>query len=222
MNEVIEIQILKKIKKAGKGALFFSEDFVTTGSSKAVNKALERLVAKGELMRAARGIYVRPQTDRIIGKLTPGIEAIAKAIAKRDRARIVPTGIYALNRLGLSTQVPMNVVYLTDGAARKVTIGNRKITFKKATPKNVATVGEISGLAIQALRTIGKDNVSEDELQKIRALLKKEKPTRLEHDIRLAPAWIREIMKPILKEVTNENSIARVVEPPRTNQAQHL
>lgn len=86
----------------------------------------------------------------------------------------------------------------------------------------MATVGEISGLAIQALRTIGKDNVSEDELQKIRALLKKEKPTRLEHDIRLAPAWIREIMKPILKEVTNENSIARVVEPPRTNQAQHL
>lgn len=202
MNETVEIQILKKIKKAGRGTLFFSEDFVTTGSPKAVNKALERLVAKGELMRAARGIYVRPQINSIIGKLTPGIEAIAKAIAKRDRARIVPTGIYALNRLGLSTQVPMNVVYLTDGAARKVTIGNRKITFKKVTPKNVATVGEISGLAIQALRTIGKDNVSDDELQKIRALLKKEKPTRLEHDIRLAPAWIREIMKPILRELT--------------------
>lgn len=204
MFESTEIQILNRIKKAGRGVLFFTESFIAYGNTETVKKALQRLTNAGELERVAAGMYVRPATDSIIGKVTPGIEDIAKAIAKRDKARIVPTGIYALNRLGLSTQVPMKVIYLTDGAARKIKIGNRTVTFKKATPKNVAAVGEISGLAIQALRTIGKDKVTEDEIKKIQELLKKEKPTRLEHDMRLAPAWIREIMKPVLKHPANE------------------
>ena len=198
MNDTIELQVITKIKKAKRGALFFTENFLTKGNAKAVNKALERLVKDGELVRVATGIYVRPEKDPIIGIVTPGIEAIAKAIARRDKARIVPTGVYALNRLGLSTQVPMNIVYLTDGTARKIKIGKRTITFKKTTPKNVAAIGEISKLAIQALRSIGKENVTTVEIQKIQELLKKEKPTHLQHDIRLAPEWIRQIMKPIL------------------------
>lgn len=202
--ESIEVQILKKIKKAKGGALFFADSFQNQGNEKAISKALERLVLKGEIMRVATGIYVRPVTDSIIGLLTPGIDDIAKAIAKRDKARIVPTGIFALNRLGLSTQVPLNIVYLTDGAARKIKIENTTITFKKTTPKNVAAVGEISRLAIQALRTIGKANVTSEEIEKIQNLLSREKRTKLEHDIRLAPAWIREIMKPALKNSRNE------------------
>lgn len=198
MNDNIEIQILAKVKKARRGALFFNDDFMTKGQADAVRKALERLVKNGDLMRVARGIYVRPEKDPIIGIVTPGIDAIAKAIARRDKARIVPTGVYALNRLGLSTQVPMNIVYLTDGAARKIKIGKRSITFKKTTPKNVAAIGELSKLAIQALRSIGKENVTAEEIQKIQELLKKEKPTHLQQDIRLAPEWIRQIMKPIL------------------------
>jgi len=191
----IEKQILNRIAKAGRGMLFFTDNFITYGTQEAVRKAMERLVKAGELERVATGIYVRPKLDSIIGKITPGAEEIAKAIARRDRARIVPTGAYALNRLGLSTQVPMNIVYLTDGAPRKIKIGRRTITFKKATPKNVAAVGEISRLAIQALRTIGKDNVTQDEITQVQQLLKKEKRTKLEHDLRLAPAWIRKIMK---------------------------
>ena len=165
---------------------------------------MERLVKNQALERVTAGVYVRPEIDPYIGKVPPNIEAIAEAIAKRDGARIVPTGVYALNRLGLSTQVPMNVIYLTDGSARKVNIDNRNIVFKRVSPKNVATVGEISGLVIQALRTIGKENVREDEIIKIQELLKKEKRTRLVHDIRLAPSWIRAIMQPILKQPINE------------------
>lgn len=204
MSKSIENKVFEKIKKSRRGKLFFVENFLAAGNAKSVNKALERLVIKGELMRVAMGIYVRPEIDNIVGEITPVIEDIAKAIAKRDRARIVPTGIYALNRLGLSTQVPLNVIYLTDGAARKIKIGNNTITFKKATPKNVAAVGEISRLAIQALRTIGRGHVTEDEIKKIQYLLKKEKRTKLEHDIPLAPAWIREIIFPILKSRSDE------------------
>lgn len=195
MIKSIESQILTRISKAKRGVLFFSDSFIAFGTPDAVRQALSRLVKAGELLRVATGIYVRPQTDSIVGIVTPGVEEIARAIAKRDKARIIPTGVYALNRLGLSTQIPMNVVYLTDGAARKIKIGKRTITFIKTTPKNLTAVGEISSLVIQALRTIGKDNATEAEIKKIQQLLKKEKPTRLQHDIRLAPAWIREIMK---------------------------
>lgn len=139
-----------------------------------------------------------------MGKLTPSIEKVAIAIAKRDKAKILPTGFYALNRLGLSTQVPMNIVYLTDGSARKIKIGNQTILFKIISPKSVAVVGEISGLAIQALKEISKEKVLDKEIKHIQELLKHEKPTRLEHDIRLAPMWIKEIMKPVLKEMKDE------------------
>jgi hypothetical protein len=204
MIDTIEYQILEKIKKAKRGTLFFSDSFLSKENFEGVRKALQRLVKKSELMRIATGIYVRPEIDPVIGAVTPGIEQIAKAIAKRDKARIVPTGNYALNRLGLSTQVPLNVVYLSDGAARKVKVGKRTITFKKASPKNVSTIGEISTLAIQALRTLGKDKASSDEISKIQELLQKEKPTHLQHDYRLAPEWIRQIMLPVIKMKLNK------------------
>lgn len=198
MPESAEIQILNKIKKAKRGSLFFVEDFLRFGNSKAVTKALERLVKKEEIARVARGIYARLEKDPILGPVKPGTEAIAKAIAKRDKARIVPTGVLALNALGLSTQIPMNVVYLTDGAARRITIGKRKIIFKKVSPKNLTAIGEISGLAIQALKEMGKGNVTEKDKQKIMSHLKNENKYRLEHDIRLAPEWIRKIMRQAL------------------------
>jgi hypothetical protein len=200
MENSTEIQLLERIKKAGRGVLFFTENFITYGNTKTVSKALERLVNSGELDRVATGIYVRSKMSAIVGKVTPTIEDIVKAISKRDKARIVPTGSYALNQLGLSTQVPMNIVYLSDGSARKIKVGNYTITFKKASPKNVSAVGEISRLAIQALKEIGKEKITDKEIKHIQELLKKEKPTRLEHDIRLAPTWIREIMQPILKK----------------------
>jgi hypothetical protein len=204
MNLTVEVQILEKIKKAKRGTLFFNENFITKGHADAVRKALERLVRAGELIRIAAGLYVRPEIDPVIGAVTPGIDEIAKAIAKRDKARIVPTGVYALNRLGLSTQVPLNMVYLTDGTARKVRIGNRAITFKKTSPKNLTAIGNISRLAIQALRTIGKDNVSLDEIEKIQELLRNENPVHLQLDYRLAPEWIRRIMQPVLKELGDQ------------------
>jgi len=197
--ESADKKILVKIKKAKRGTLFFADSFVTSANSKTVNKALERLANSGEIDRVATGIYVRPKLNKTIGKTYPDIDEIAKAIAKRDRAKIVPTGSYALNRLGISTQVPMNIVYLTDGAARMVKIRKFTIKFKKTTPRNVSAVGKISKLVIQALRTIGKKYVTDEEIRQFQHILRHEKPTHLEHDIWLAPAWIREIMKSSLK-----------------------
>ena len=195
MSDKNEIQILNKVKKAKRGTLFFAENFISTGDNEAVRKALQRLTDSGALKRVTTGMYVRPEKDPVLGFVLPGVEDIANALAKRDKARIVPTGVYALNRIGLSTQVPLNVVYLTDGTARKIIIGKQIITFKKTSPKNLAAIGDISKLVIQALRTIGKDKITEEEKKKILTLLKKEKINHFEHDLRLAPVWIRQIMK---------------------------
>ena len=194
MDESTESQIVSRVKKARRGSVFFIDSFSSVANPKSVNKALERLTKSGEFQRVATGIYVRPVQDKVIGTVLPGIDEIAAAIAKRDKARIVPTGSYALYKLGLTTQVPMNAVYYTDASGRKVQIGRQTITFKKASAKQVAAIGAISKLAIQALRTIGKDNVTDEELQKIRELLKNEKPYQLQHDLKLAPEWIRKLL----------------------------
>jgi hypothetical protein len=199
----VDDKVIAKIKKAKRGSLFFTEDFLSFGSAKTVAKALERMVEKEEVFRVARGIYARLEKDPILGLLKPSTEAIAQAIAKRDKARIVPTGILALNALGLSTQVPMNVVYLTDGAKRKIDLGKRKILFKNTAPKNLSAIGKISSLVIQALKEIGKDNCTENEIQIILKQLAKEEPYRLEHDIRLAPEWIRVIMRQAINTSKN-------------------
>ena len=126
--------------------------------------------------------------------MLPSIEEIAVAIAKRDRAKIVPTGSYAMYKLGLTTQLPLNIVFYSDTSARKIKIGKQSIVFKKASSKNLAFVGEISTLAIQALRKIGKDQVTVEEINHIKNILKNENPKHLQHDLLLAPVWIRKLL----------------------------
>lgn len=195
MSKSIEIQVLEKIKRSPRGMLFFVGSFAGIANSKSANKALERLVRSGEIERVAQGIYVRPVIDNYIGKVLPGIEEIAVAIAKRDRAKIIPTGSYAMYKLGLTTQVPLNIVFYTDTSARKIKIGKQTINFKKASSKNLAFVGEISTLAIQALRTIGKDEVTAEEVKQIKKVLKNENLKNLQHDLLLAPVWIRKLIE---------------------------
>jgi hypothetical protein len=198
MDYTVENKILARMKKAKRGVAFFSSDFAAYGTNNTCSKALERLTKDGKIMRVARGIYVIPQKSKWFGHTAPGIEAIAAAIARRDKARIIPTGLFAENLLGLSTQVPMKTVYLTDGTSRKITIDKGTLIFKRTAPKNVSAYGKISGLVIQALKSIRKERVTDDDIEKIVAVLKKEKPQYLAHDITLAPEWIRVIMRKAL------------------------
>lgn len=196
--ESIHEKIKETVLKTKRGVLLFPEDFNTFGSSEAVRLALHRLEKQGIITRIAQGIYFRPIISDYIGEVLPSAEEVALGIAKRDRIKIVPTGVYALNALGLSTQVPLNLVYLTDGTPRIIKIGKRTIKFKKTTPKNLLAKGEISSLVIQALREIGLDQITADEEKKIIELLKKETPDNLLNDIHLAPIWIKKIMQKAL------------------------
>lgn len=197
----IEENIKNQILSIEKGVLLFPEDFKNIGSSEAVRLALHRLYKNNFITRIAQGIYVRPKKNDLIGELLPTAEEVAYGIAKRDRIKIVPTGIYALHTLGLSTQIPLKLTFLTDGAPREIKIRKQTIKLKRTTPKNLKAKGKISSLVIQALRTIGKDKMTKEEESQILKLLSKETKINLTHDIDLAPVWIRKIMK---KAVTNE------------------
>lgn len=196
----IEETILNKIKRGKKGAIYFTEDFHSDFTIEAVRVAFHRMVKKGDVKRVANGIYVRPITNSYIGEVMPSAEEVAQAIAKRDRAKLIPSGSLALNLLGLSNQVPLNLVYLTDGSARKITIGNRTIKFKKVSPKTLSAKGELSGIAILALKALGKDNLDAERELHLIEVLKKEDKSKLIHDAKLAPEWIRKILKRALEE----------------------
>jgi len=195
--ESIDDKILSKIRKCGVGKIYFSSDFSSYGESKSVLKALERLVKDEKLIRLSRGIYLYPKMDKELGLgvLYPSLETIAQSIAKRDKARIAPTGIYALNKLGLSTQIPMNVVYLTDGSPRKINLSDgRIIVFKQATPKKMSFSSELAMLIVFALKEITKDRVTDEHLEKIKSLLQNEPKERIMADSNLMPAWIKSII----------------------------
>ena len=191
----VEYQITEALKQLPKGSVLFVDDFLDYGNPESVKKALLRLKEKNLLVRLAHGIYLFPKIDKELGVLFPSTEDIAKAIARRDKARIVLTGVQALNKLGLSSQVPMKVVYLTDGAARTVKVGKRTISFKKTSPKNLLTQGEISSLVIQALKTIGQNNIDNETIKKILDILKNEQQENIKNDAKLSPAWIHKILK---------------------------
>lgn len=199
----IEKKILNQIKKGKRGRLIFANDFVQLGEQKTISKALERLTNEGTILRISRGIYCYPKIDKVLGLgvLYPTLEDIAEAVAKRDKARIVPTGIYALNRLGFSTQIPMNVVYLTDGSERKLNLSNgATIEFRNAAPKNFAFKSHLAMLLTFAYKNIGKDKITPEIIAHTKDLLAKEEKQVIEQDYQLMPAWVSSIIKSLYEE----------------------
>lgn len=187
--------IKKRIEEAGHGTLFFPDTFADAGTSDAVRSALVRLCEKGILSRVAQGIYSYPRVDERWGGgvILPSVDEIAQAIAARDRVRIAPTGAYALYRLGLSTQIPANVVFVTDGSPRRVSIGKgRGILFKHTSEmRTFAFKSSLMALIVTALREIGEGNVTEAHMTVIREQLKNIPAEELGHDLSLAPLWVR-------------------------------
>jgi hypothetical protein len=198
-----ENQIKKWIIRQRRGKIFFASDLQNFGSSGAVRLSLFRLCKEGFITRLSAGIFVYPKYSKFLEDyVNPSIEEIAKAIAKNEKIRIIPTGLYALNALGLSTQVPMRVVFLTDGTPRSIKLkGEIAIIFKKTIPKYLSFKSKIATLVIFALKEIGNGKVLETELQRIKDVLSHEKPEIIKHDASLAPQWISEIL---LKLIENE------------------
>jgi hypothetical protein len=153
-----------------------------------------RLRRNGAIRQLARGLYDQPRHDPQLGAIAPSIDSIAAAVKDRDSVRIQPGGAYAANLLSLSDQVPMRVVFLTDGNSRVVRLGRQTIAFRRTTPRNLATAGRTSGLVIQALRHLGQKHVDNSTIDVLQRRLSEKDRRQLAKDFRYAPAWIGGIM----------------------------
>ncbi len=196
--QTLRHKVLNRVRGKGRGWVFSPKAFLDLGSRAAVDQVLHRLADKGSIRRLRRGLYDFPKTNPLLGKLTPAPDRIANALAKNSDSRIQVAGAYAANILGLSTQVPGRIVYLTDGNSKHVQIGNQTIELRHASPKNLAGVGKTSGTVIQALRYIGCDQVDDKVIARLRSALSDDDKAALSKDIAHAPDWLRPVVYQIV------------------------
>ncbi|MBO5780211.1 MAG: hypothetical protein J6R27_03790 [Muribaculaceae bacterium] len=198
MQRTVEQKIRAKITYAKYGEVFFVSSFPQF-DVEYVTKLLAMYEKEGLITRIAKGVYVKAKKTRF-GVVYPSAFELVTEIAKRDKAIVFPTGETAANRLGFSTQVPMNACFITSGTPRKLKLGNRTVTLKHGVPKNFAYKGKLMPELVQALRSIGEENIT-DAVDKRVAQLLYETPEleTIEHDLLLAPVWIRQIIKKNIK-----------------------
>lgn len=196
----IDSAIVRRIRRHGRGWVFTPAHFQDLGSRTAVGLALMRHTRAGTIRQFARGLYDYPRQDPLLGTLSPSVDGITRAVAGRDATRLQPSGAYAANLLGLSDQVPMRIVMLTDGPTRKVVLGKLQITLRRTTPRNMATAGRVSGTVIQALRWLGRRYVDDRMVRMLRSRLSPADKRQLLKDIRYAPAWIAEAMRKVAED----------------------
>src|ERR1039457_5281416 len=191
-------QIVTRIERLGAGNAFSAKDFLDIGSRGTVDMALGSLTRSGIIRRIRRGLYDMPRVNPALGgKLSPDIDEAAQAIARRQRWKIVPEGAWAANLLGLSTQVPAKIIYLTDGPNNEVPVGRRSIHFKHARPKALAGLEGKFALVVQALRHLGKESVGPKEIESLRASLSPAEKRKLVKDTRFGVDWIYDVAKRI-------------------------
>jgi hypothetical protein len=195
--KTVQDQVLTRIRAKGRGAVHVPADFLDLGSRAAVDQALGRLARAGTIRRLARGVYDFPKQDPRLGALSPSLARVAVAIARSTKSQLQVSGAQAANQLGLSTQVPARLVYLTDGPTRTIQVGNRAIAFRHAAPRKLAGAGTAAGVVMQALRHLGRDGVTPDVVARIRKVLRDRDRAAMSRHAAIAPAWMRPVLEAI-------------------------
>ena len=190
VSQIIEL----KINRFKPGQVFSPSDFKELGTSTSIRKALSRLVESGLAERMGQGIYVIPKNDKNFGKVLPSMEHLAEALAKKEHVKIKPSGQYALNKVGLSTQVPMRLVFLTTGNSKRIQIGKSAIIFNSTSAKKLSMKGDITSLLFLGLEELDLQKLSPTQMVRIRELLQQESPENLKYNLRLAPTKVSDFV----------------------------
>jgi hypothetical protein len=196
----IDSKVIARVFGTGRGYVFTPNDFLDLGSRSAVYNALARGAKAGRIRKLAQGLYDYPRIGADGKTLLPTTEAVVRALVGREATRFQPSGAHAANMLGLTEQVPVRIVFLTDGKSRTVSIEKRRIVLKHATPRQMATAGRKSGTVIQALRWLGKRSVDDSVIARVRAQLTAREQRELLRDVRHGPVWMTEILRAIARE----------------------
>jgi len=196
----IENKVISRIYGKGRGWGFFRNDFVDLGSADAIDKALSRLTKSQRIRRVMRGIYDYPKYSRLLEQqLSPDIDMVAHALARKFGWTIQVSGNTALNILGLSTQVPARYLYLSNGDSRTYQIDGVELKFKQTALKDMELKSSESALLVQALKTRGQQSIGLSEKKKILAYFSKEKYSTILKDTQYMTSWVYEQIKQIFE-----------------------
>ena len=200
MKQTIEQKVVSRIYGNGRGWTFSPKDFSDLGTRSSIDVALHRLMTKETIRRVIRGIYEYPQYSKRLNRtLSPDMDQVARALARKFGWRIQPTGMAALNALRLSTQIQGQYAYLSDGPSRTYTVGKQDLIFKHAQRKESGFRHHESALLVQGLKTLGSGRITADTIVKLREWLPAEMRPRVIKDTRLVPGWIREAILDICR-----------------------
>ena len=194
-------QIRGNIERAEAGSVFVSTDFTDITDKKTVNMGLIRLADEGLIKKILFGVYYKPEFSELLGEtVAPSPNKVAHALARNFGWTIVPCGDTALNLLGLSTQVPSQWVYVSDGAYKEYTFDNTTIKFKRTTNKEISKVSYKTALTIQALKALGKENITEQVISRLKKILTDEDKEKMLAESKSATSWVLELIKIICKD----------------------
>ena len=198
--QAIEDKIVSRIYGRGRGWAFCANDFSADFGRSTIDWVFYNLVSSGKIRRVYRGVYDYPKYSELLQQeLSPDFDQVAQAFARKFNWRIQPSGDAALNLLGLSTQVPGRLVYLSDGPNRQYDVGNYTLEFKKSVLKDVGFKHRESGLIVQALKALGQSRVDEAVIAILRKKLDKTVRKRVLKDTVTATGWVYETIKRICK-----------------------
>ena len=205
MSDSIESKALRVIKRAGRGWAFSQRDFARLGNREAIDKVLQRLSLRNTTRRVIRGIYYYPRFSRLLDQeLSPDTDQVAQALARKFGWRIQPSGPAAQNIIGLSTQVPARIVYLSDGPDRSYQVGKTSLIFEHTALKEVGFKNGESALIVQALKSLGTDRITPQVIAKIREWLDPEMRRKVLADTETATGWIYAAIRQITREDPDE------------------
>ena len=200
----IDQKILSRIYGRGRGWAFTKIDFVAEFGEANIHQALSSLAKAGTIRRVFHGVYDYPRYSELLGQtLSPDVDQVAQALARKFNWRILPSGDAALNLLGLSTQVPGKWVYLSDGPSREYAIGEngaQTLVFRKSALKDMGFKYRESGLVVQALKALGKEHVDQAINETLRQRLEPTIRERILKDTRAVTGWIYQIIKQVCQE----------------------
>lgn len=196
-NPIAE-KVFKKLQSAN-GQILSVADFFDLGQRSAIDQALSRLARQGKISRVRRGLYALPQTSTLLNRpMMQSTDALAQAWARKNGLRIVPSGAYAANLLGLTTQVPTKITYYTNGRTKTIKLGQHSIKLLNRGPKTMELQGKTSPLVLQALRHFGKDGVTPAMISRLRTLLSEKDKAELKANLCHAPAWMQAGLRQIV------------------------
>jgi hypothetical protein len=187
--------LLKRIRVHGRGWVFTPKDFLDLGARGSIDLTLRRLTQGKTIRRLAQGIYDFPRLHKKLGMLAPSPDDVAAVLASKTGSRVQVSGARAANLLGLTDQVPGQVVYLTDGPPQRIKIGALTIRLKAARPSRFPGTGTRAGLAIQAIRAVGRNADKDFIVRQLSRALDRDDKLQLVKLIQYAPAWSRDIIQ---------------------------